>query len=135
MVEAQEAADIDTILEYCGFDNAGNRANIAADGFESFNDILSLTDKDISELAKGFAELTAAQGRIIFGLLRANLLKATVHWAQDFRRISREVTLDQVADAAEFRAQIETARQRAQIRKHNAEESDGLSKKLPIREN
>jgi hypothetical protein len=128
MVDAAEAANIDTILEYCGFTVQANRTSIADDGFESFADLLSLTDYDMGILAKCFAEKSAAQGRIMFGLRRTNLLKATIHWAQDFRRISREVTLDDVADAADFRAQIETARLRAQIRKHNAEESDSLSK-------
>ena len=128
MVDAMEAADIDMILQYCGFDNPGERDAIAEDGFESFLDILSLSEKDVSNLAKGFAERTAGDGRINFGLRRTNRLKATIHWAQDFRRISKEVTLDETADVAEFREQIETARQRAQIRSHNAEEADGLSK-------
>jgi hypothetical protein len=128
MVTAAEAANIDTILEYCGFTTQAHRTSIAADGFESYADMLSLTEKDIGALAKGFAERTANQGRVIFGLRRTNHLKASIHWAQDFRRISRLVTLDHTADAAEFRTQIETARQRAQIRKHNAEESDSLSK-------
>jgi hypothetical protein len=61
-------------------------------------------------------------------LRRTNLLKATIHWAQDFRRISRVPNLDNIADQAEFREALETARLRAQIRRHNAEESDGLSK-------
>ena len=128
MVDAFEASDIDMILQYCGFDNPDSRTAIAEDGFESFADILSLTEKDVSSLAKRFAERTAADGRIIFGLRRTNLLKATIHWAQDFRRISKEVTLKDTVDAAEFRVQLETARQRALIRGHNAEESDGLSK-------
>jgi hypothetical protein len=128
MVDAAEILAIDTILGYCGFSVDANRLSIAEDGLESFADMLSLTEKDIGSLAKGFAERTAAQGRIIFGLRRTNLLKAAIHWAQDFRRISRTVTLDPAIDAAEFRTQIEAAKQRAVIRKHNAEESDGLSK-------
>jgi hypothetical protein len=82
-------ADINTILTYCGFDTNATRENIVVDGFESFQDIMSLTEKDVSDLAKGFVERTAAAGSIIFGLRRTNLLKATIHWVQDFRRISR----------------------------------------------
>jgi hypothetical protein len=126
--EEEEDNATDTILEYCGFNLQANRNDIAADGFESFEDMLTLTEKDITSLAKGFAERAVAQGRIIFGLRRTNLLKATIHWAQDFRCISKEVTLEGIDDAADFRNAIKTARQRAQIRKHSAEESDSLSK-------
>jgi hypothetical protein len=58
---------------------------------------------------------------------RTNLLKAVIHWAQDFRPIIREVTLDGI-DADEFKVAIEIAGQRAKIRKHNADESDTVSK-------
>jgi hypothetical protein len=116
MADEEEADATNTILEYCGFNNQANRTDIAADGFELFDNMLTLTEKDVTSLAKGFAKRAAAQGRIIFGLRRTNLLKATIHWAQDFRHISREVMLEGIADAADFRIAIETARQRAQIR-------------------
>jgi hypothetical protein len=106
---------------------ANDRISIAQDGFESFEDIMSLSEKDVSSLAKGFAERTVASGKIVFGLRQTNLLRATVHWAQDFRRISRGPTLDGIGAMPDFKAAIETAKQRAQIRKHNAEESDSLS--------
>ena len=129
MVNAAEAANVDLILEYCGFAIDADRAAIADDGFESYDDMQSLTEKDVSALAKGFADRTSvAQGRIIFGLRRTSLLKATINWAQDFKRVSRAVSLDGIDDGPAFRVQIETARQRSQIRKHNTEESDGLSK-------
>jgi hypothetical protein len=128
MVDPAEAAEIDLILLYCGFTAPGERASIAADGFEVYEDIKILTAKDIGSLAKGFAERTVAAGRIQFGLRRTNLLKATIHWVQDFGRISREPSLDDLQDANEFKAAIEIARQRAEIRKRNSEESDSLSK-------
>lgn len=128
MAAALEAAAIDNMLLYVGFAVAANRVSIAADGLESFDAILSLTETDVSSLSKGFADRRMADGRITFGLRRTNLLKAVIHWAQDFRRISREVTLDGIADADEFKAAIEIAAQRAKIRKHNADESDAVSK-------
>jgi hypothetical protein len=90
VVTAAEAAEIRTILEFCGFDVDANRISIAQDGLESFTDMLSLTEKDIGALANGFQERTAADGRIIFGLCRTNLIKAAIHWAQDFQCISRK---------------------------------------------
>jgi hypothetical protein len=123
-----EATTISTILEYCGFTNAGDRTNIAQDGFESFDDILTLSEKDIGSLSKGFSERTVANGRINFGLRRTNYLKATIHWTQDFRRISREPTLDGIENINDFKDAIEQARQRAQMRKHTSEESESLIK-------
>ncbi len=128
MVDPAEAAEIDLILEHCGFADQARRADIAGDGFESYDDVNTLTEKDVGSLATGFAARTQTNGKIIFGLRRTNLLKATIHWAQDFRRISRVPNLDGVADQAEFRSALDTARLRAQIRKHAAEESDSLSK-------
>jgi hypothetical protein len=89
---------------------------------------MTLQEKDIIHLAKGFSDRTIANGRINFGLRRTNLLKATVHWVHDFRRISREPTLDSINNVQEYREAIEIARQRASTRKHNADESDTLSK-------
>ena len=120
--------NIDTILRYCGFADEDDRISIAEDGFESLEDITSLTDKDVGNLAKGFAERTVANGKIIFGLRRTNLLKATIHWAQDFRRISREPSLDGIENMRGFKVAIKTAKQRAKIRKYNSEESDSLAK-------
>jgi hypothetical protein len=124
-----EAAKIVTILGHCGFINNVERTAIASDGFAwSCMDPLSLTIKDTSFLAKRLGERTAAVGRINFGMRRTNLLKGASHWAHAFRRISRRPTLDGAADADAFRILTETARQRAAIRKHNAEAPDGLSK-------
>jgi hypothetical protein len=107
--------DTDTILRYCGLAAANSRTSIAQDGFESFEDIMSLSEKDVSSLAKGFAARTVASGKSVFGLRRTNLLRATVHLAQDFRRISRAPTLGGIGAMPDFKAAIEKAKQRAQI--------------------
>jgi hypothetical protein len=69
-----------------------------------------------------------AQGRIQFGLRQTNDLKLTVCWAQDFKRISKEVTLDGVTNANDFKAALAIARQREAVRSHNMEGSDNLAK-------
>jgi hypothetical protein len=126
---AQEDIAIDRIINYCGFRTPAMRRDIRADGFDSFADLLRLTDKDVMALSKGFGERTPTGGKIIFGLRRINLLKATINWARDFQRCSREVSFDPtVIGQQEFLDQIETARLRAEIRKNNAEDSHELSK-------
>jgi hypothetical protein len=89
--------------------------------------VMSLSEKDVSSLAKGGGERTVVSRKIVFGLRQTHLLRATVYWAQDFRRISRAPTLDGIGAMPDFKAAIEMAKQRAQIRKHNAEELDSLS--------
>jgi hypothetical protein len=51
-------------LAHCGFNDPARRTDIAADGFESHDDVNALTEKDIGSLAKGFAERTTANGKI-----------------------------------------------------------------------
>ena len=75
---------------------------IAADGFESYDYILTLEESNIVNLAKGFSDRTVAAGKISFGLRRTNLLKVTIHWDQDFRRISWTPSLIGTSNADEF---------------------------------
>ena len=122
---------IETILDYCGFDDAGDRDEIVDDGFNSFNDIAGLEIKDVGRLSEGLGVRTAANGRIIFGMRRLMRLKGVVHWVQDFRRVGREAAVDGVADMvdeATFLLALDVARERAKMRKHKLDESDNLSK-------
>ena len=49
--------DVDKILLYCGFNRISKQKEIADYGFESFEDIMLLTEKDIGNLSKGFQRL------------------------------------------------------------------------------
>jgi hypothetical protein len=122
-----ENVDVDTVLMYCGFTNLQNRQAIAQDGFSSFEDIAGLDDKDVTSLADGFSSRSQANGKINFGLSRTTRLKSTVHWVQDFARVSRVPSLDGIENEAAFRLVIEVARQRSKMRKHKADDSDKLS--------
>ena len=44
MANVSEALDIEKILEWSGFDDSEQRTTIAADRFESYDDILTLED-------------------------------------------------------------------------------------------
>ena len=80
-VNVTEVLDIDRILEYSVLGNPAQLNGIVADGFESYDNILTLGDSYIVNLSKGFSDRNVAAGNIGFGLLHANLLKATIHWA------------------------------------------------------
>ena len=116
MLNVSEALEIDKILEYSGFENSSQQTIIAADGFESYDNILMLGDSYFVNLSKGLSDSTVATGKIIFILCWTNILKATINCAQYFRRISQTSSLICISNAVEFRASIELARQRASIR-------------------
>ena len=121
MVNVSESLEIDKILEYSGFDDSEQQTTIAEDGFEIYDEILMIGDSDILDLVKGFSDRTVAAGNIIFSLSRNNLIKVTIRWDQDFKRISWTPSPIGISNAAEFRAAIEAERQRARIRKHSLE--------------
>jgi hypothetical protein len=63
-----EEANIMWILEYTGFNDLTHQEAIRDDTLPSYNDALTLTKKDVSNLAKDLTGRTIAQGRIQFGL-------------------------------------------------------------------
>ena len=128
MENVSESLDIDNFLEYSSFNKSSQWTIIAADEFESYDDILTVGDSDIVNLLKGFSDRTVSAGKIRFGLRRTNILKATIHWAQYFRRISWTPSLIGISNAVEFRAAFEAARQRDRIRKYSLEESASFGK-------
>ena len=80
---------VDKILLHCEFISSFNSKDISENGFELFEDIIFLTEKEIGNLSKGFSWRTAANGKIIFGLLQTDFLKETFNWVQYFHRFRR----------------------------------------------
>ena len=115
-------------MEYSGFDELEQHTIITADGFDSYDEILTIGDSYIVNLANIFSDRNVVAGKIISDLYRTNLLKATIHWAQDFRRISQTPPLIGIRNAAEFCTIVEAESKRARIKNHSLEESARLSK-------
>jgi len=63
---------------------------------------------------------------LYFGLQRTRRLKATLHWVQDFARVSEVPTLDGRTQES-FKAAISIAAQRADIRKKEAKDASSAS--------
>ena len=101
--------DVVKILLYYSFNSRPNKKYISEDGFELFEDIMLLTEKDIRNISKAFSVRTGENGRIIFGLLWNNLPEATVHWVQDFRRIIKDPTLDDTEENSTCKENIDAA--------------------------
>ena len=87
-----------------------------------------LGDSYIVNLVKGFHDRNVSTKKISFGLLRTNILKKTLHWAQDFWKIRRTPSLVSISNADKVCTTIEAAKHRDRIRKHSLEELASLSK-------
>ena len=57
--------------------------------FESLEDLVGLSEKDIREMADGYEMFTQGQGHIPFGLQCIKLLVGVMHWVQDQDRCYR----------------------------------------------
>ena len=114
--EIGERDSIRQILYWIGFRGQQNINAIADDAFSGFSDIRVLTEKDITNMSSGFASRTQADGRILFGTRRTKLLKALIHWNEDFFRVSQLPSVVGLNEAI-FIAQLERALARADIRK------------------
>ena len=83
-----EVDQIRRILTWIGFTIADDRQFIIDDAFESYNALLKLTSKNITDLSSSFGKRTVLNGRIIFVSRRTKKLKSLVCWVKDFQRIS-----------------------------------------------
>ena len=122
--------DIDVMeqtLTWIGFNTTASRDALHID-IDQFEDMLELTEKDISDLENSYSKRTAADGRLIFGLQETNRLKSMIHWVQDFARVSETPNMDDL-DEASFRDALGVAVQRFTIRKQEAKDASSVSSK------
>ena len=113
------------VLIWIGFDVVANRQALRSEIAE-IKDMVDLTEKDITELQESYAKRTQNTGRMYFGLQRTKRLKATLHWVQDFARVSEVPTLEGLTQES-FKAAISIAAQRADIRKKEAKDASSVS--------
>ena len=116
MAAAAALADLHQALQWIGFGNQVHRDSICEEaGFESLEDFVGLSKKDIQEMADGYEKRTQAQGRIPFGLRHIKVLIGVMHWVQDQDRCYRNTSTGDIADANEFREIIDISIQRATL--------------------
>jgi hypothetical protein len=119
---------MDTVLEWIGFNIEATRERIRAEGFEGFDDLVAMKEKDIRDLSESYGRRTIADGRAIFGIRRIRYLIGLIHWVQDFGRIGQEPSLDGIDNAADFRIALDVAYYRADVRKIEKDQADTVSK-------
>ena len=129
MAVAAALAEVHQALQWIGFGNQAHRDSICEEaGFESLEDFIGLSEKDIREMADGYEKRTQAQRRIPFGLRRIKLLIGVMHWVQDQDRCYRNASTGNIADANEFREIIDISIQRAALQKVEDDQVDTISK-------
>ena len=125
---APMAQVMDTILTWIGFDQEETRERLQAEGFESFDDILAMKEKDVRDLAESYSRRTIADGRTIFGIRRIRYMIGLIHWVQDFERIGESPSLEGINEQAQLRMVLDEASRRADVRKVEKDQSDTVSK-------
>ena len=129
MAAAAALAKVHQALQWIGFGNQVHRDSICEEGgFESLEDFVGLSEKDIREMADGYEKRTQAQGCIPFGLRCIKLLIGVMHWVQDQDRCYRSASTGDIADANEFRETIDISIQRTALRKVEDDQVDTISK-------
>ena len=122
-----EDNSISQILFWIGFTTADQRNAVQTDAIAKFADIKIMTEKDISLLATDFSNRAPAARRISIGARRGKLLKALVHWVQDFYRISEEPTIVGL-NAKSFREALIDAITRSNVRQTLKDNSETAAK-------
>jgi hypothetical protein len=115
------------ILHWIGFRVQAERQSLINDCFTSFDDLSSLTSKDITSMASDFSSRTVANGRIIFGTGRTKLIRALIHWIGDFYRVSQTPTIEGLSEMT-FKNALRVADSRYNIRKSMSDSASIASK-------
>ena len=119
---------VDQCLDWIGFGIPNQRVSISTGaGFNSFNDLNDIKEKDIRDMADSFQKRTIAN-RINFGIRRTKWLIAMMHWVQDFSHCSRQPTIDDFVTANDFKQALLTAAQPASLCKVDMDQVDTISK-------
>jgi len=127
MALVPEIDQIREILTWIGFANENNRTSIIDDAFNTYADIHSLKEKDITELSESFSRRTQANGRIDFGIRRTKKMKFMLHWVHDFYRTSSTPTIAGL-NQADFLAAIAVAGERSDVRRQLKDQSVAKAK-------
>ena len=112
------------VLIWIGFNVAANPQALCSEIAE-IKDMTDLTEKDITELQELYAKRTQNAGRMYFRLHCTKQIKATLHWVQDFARVSELPTLKGLTQES-FKAAISVAARRADIRKKEAKDTSSV---------
>ena len=101
------------ILHWAGFATASQKNAIYNDSIQDYEDLLNMSEKDVTDLAKDYSSRATAS-RINFGLRRIKNLKAIIHWAKAHHRTSTMPNIEGM-NGTTFNSELLHASQRSQI--------------------
>ena len=122
-----EINQLGSILNWIGFTTTTEHIVITTDVLTTYDDLLSLKQKDITEPSEAFSRRTTNNGKINLGVRRTKKLKWLVHWAQDFLRIFQWPCVDRLKEPL-FLAKLTVASERAEVRRCLKQQSDVKAK-------
>ena len=129
MAAAAALAEVHQTLTWISFNPQSHCDSICNEaGFESLEDFVGLTKKDIREMEYGYEKHTHAQWCIPFRLHRVKLLIRVLHWVQDQDQCYRVTSFADITDADEFCQVIEVSIQWAALQKVEDDQVDTISK-------
>ena len=94
----------------------------------SLENFVRLSETDIKDMSDEFGKRTVAQGQIDFGLRWTKLLVGIMHWVHDQDCCYWVASIQDIADAEEFKQLLNTLIQRAALRKVEDNQVDTISK-------
>ena len=114
------------ILHWIGFCTTAHRQSMVTDSFTSWEDLKMLAQEDADTMSKTFASRSQTNGRIIFGTNRTKYVKATIHWIQDFYRVSDDLLIVGLRERT-FKSELQRALSRAIIRKNLSSQTSSVA--------
>ena len=116
-------------LTWISFGDQGQRDTIYEEArLMSLENFIRLSETDIKDMSDEFSKRTVAQGWIAFELCQTKLLIGIMHWIHDQDCCYRVASIQDIADAEEFKQLLNTSIQRAELRKVEDDQVDTISK-------
>jgi hypothetical protein len=84
---------VDTVLTWIGFNIYITRDHIRADGFDTFDNLATMKENDIRNLAESYGRCSFAACRAVFGLRRIRYLIGLIHWDRASEELVRSQQL------------------------------------------
>jgi hypothetical protein len=120
----EEMSDYEFVLQtHIGFDQDAERLLVLNHTFQTLDQLLNVEEKDIRAMIEELGKRTVANGRVVFGIGRSQLMLGLMHWVQDCYRCSTNIDIVTINDGT-----LDKALQRAKARKSLKDNMDTQSK-------
>ena len=127
---AMEAPDVITeefkikqSLHWIGFGTHSMKDNLYDDSISSFSNLFTMNFDDVDTMAKDYVNWTLILWKIKFVIRRIKKLKALLHWAQGFSRISERPLVEGMM-GDDFLLQLDRALERTKVQKQYRDDLD-----------